>query len=415
MHFAPCDLAHIYIYSYRKFTTATKRAKNDSVRDALHGTASSSLSNYLDLAASGLVLGYGGYLVMNTDTLKVGDLITFQLYWTMINTAFQSLIDTMNQFTRAAGAAQRVFDLMDNLPDINPEGGSVLSNLQGNIKLENVEFTYKSRPDTKVLKGINLDIKAGTVVAFVGASGGGKSTLVHLLLRFYDPTSGRITIEGVDLKKLSLKSVHQYMGLVAQDTCMFATTIEQNIAYGLHPDEYTKEDLYRVAKLANCHDFIMNFEETYNTVVGERGVQLSGGQKQRLSIARVLLRKPRLLYLDEATSALDTENEALVQEALDILISTSKCTVILVAHRLSTVMNADMIAVIHGGVVAEVGNHETLSVKEGGLYAKLVSRQVKRSQNQLEDDGTSALTSSGKGKVEKKDLDVIDELLKSEV
>ena len=201
--------------------------------------------------------------------------------------------------------------------------------------MENVFFHYQMRPDQMVLRGLSLDIGAGQTCALVGRSGGGKSTIVHLLMRFYDPSEGRIMLDGHPLTALNLRWVHQNMGLVAQETQLFAKTIKENLVYGC--EKYTEEDIIEAARAANAHDFIASFPDGYETRVGERGVRLSGGQKQRLSIARVMLRKPRILLLDEATSALDAESEALVQEALDKLIGGGGRTIVLVAHRLSTV------------------------------------------------------------------------------
>ena len=249
--------------------------------------------------------------------------------------------------------------------------------------MENVEFHYQMRPEQKVLKGINLTIKSGQVIALVGKSGGGKSTIIHLLLRFYDPRAGRILLDGKDYTTLNPISLRRNIGIVAQETQLFNMTIEQNIAYGIA--KYTQEDLFEAAKLANAHDFIMTFEDGYQTRVGERGTRLSGGQKQRIALARVFLRKPSLLFLDEATSSLDTESEALVQEAIDRLIQMRQCTVILVAHRLSTVINADKIAVVDSGKIVEEGNHESLVIQDG-IYAKLVKRQIQKMQNTLDQD-----------------------------
>ena len=206
-----------------------------------------------------LILWYGGNLAMDTDSsLSVGQLITYQLYWNMINSSYQALINVVTQFTRAAGAAQRVLSLMDSLPDISPnEGRPVDWSLRGAIALEGVHFHYQLRPDQPVLRGIDLRIPAGSVCAFVGRSGGGKSTLVHLLMRFYDPTKGTITLDGQPLPDLSLRSVHQHFGLVAQDTQLFANSIEENIAYGLEKGTYTREALHAAARSAFAHDFIM--------------------------------------------------------------------------------------------------------------------------------------------------------------
>ena len=352
----------------------------------------------------------------------------------MINSAYQALINVVTQFTRAAGAAQRVLSLMDSLPDISPGEGRVIDwPLRGALALEGVHFHYQLRPDQPVLRGIDLTIPAGSVCAFVGRSGGGKSTCVHLLMRFYDPTKGRITLDGHPLTSLSLRSVHRHFGLVAQDTQLFANSIEENISYGLEKGSYTRHQLHAAARAAFAHDFIMDFPDGYATRVGERGIRLSGGQRQRIAIARVFLRKPRVLLLDEATSALDAESEHLVQEALDKLISGGvaegespaqhgvatgdgsssssssssagggggggggRCTVVLVAHRLSTVMNADKIAVVDKGAIVEQGTHDELTAS-GGVYSKLVARQLARKQNVIDEGNISAAKKKGASK-----------------
>ncbi|GBG80484.1 hypothetical protein CBR_g30946 [Chara braunii] len=262
--------------------------------------------------------------------------------------------------------------------------GASITSMNGSIKLENVFFHYQMRPQHSVLAGVNLTVDEGKVCALVGRSGGGKSTIIHLLMRFYDPVSGRILLDGRDLKDLNLRSVHRHMGTVAQDTQMFACSIEENITYGL--PTYSKEEMEEASRQANAHDFIMRFPEGYATRVGERGVRLSGGQRQRLAIARMLLRKPKILLLDEATSALDTESEALVQQALDRLIEAGGRTVILVAHRLSTVRNAHQIAVMEKGRVVELGTHDQLITKNEGVYARLVRRQVYSEANKIAED-----------------------------
>ncbi|CAI5957509.1 unnamed protein product [Closterium sp. NIES-65] len=319
--------------------------------------------------------GYGGVLVMEGH-MRLGQLIAFQLYWNLIQSGYQSIMSVLMSLTKASGAAQRVLSLIDSLPDIDPDAGTKVSTLQGSIRMEDVHFHYQMRPDHPVLKGVSfhvdpgqvlamvghsgvsLHVDPGQVLALVGRSGGGKSTVVHLLMRFYDPVQGRIVMDGRDLRELNLRSVHAHMGLVAQDTQMWACSIEENIAYGL--PSYTRAEVEEAAKHANAHDFITKFPEGYATRVGERGVRLSGGQRQRIAIARMLLRRPRVLLLDEATSALDAESEALVQGALDRLIAEGGRTIVLVAHRLSTVRNADSICVLEGGRVAEHGTHEQL-------------------------------------------------------
>jgi ABC-type multidrug transport system fused ATPase/permease subunit len=224
------------------------------------------------------------------------------------------------------------------------------------------------------------------VCAFVGKSGCGKSTLINLLMRFYDPREGRIVVDGCDIKDYNLASYHKHIAAVSQDTQLFRCSIEENIAYGV--ESYTPEELVEAATMANAHGFITELPDGYATRIGERGMRLSGGQRQRLAIARAFLRKPKILLLDEATSALDAESEAQVQEALDRLISKGNQTVILVAHRLSTVINADKIVVISDGGIAEEGNHDQL-LQLDGIYARLVKRQIEKQRNVLDNEAAT--------------------------
>ena len=380
-------------HEIRKYTQATSEALEKSIRDSFANGGTYALTNYLDLATSVLLLWYGGGVAMgeHSGSLTVGKLITFQLYWGMMNNSYTSLISVLNSFTRASGAAQRVLTLMDNLPDIDPHAGTVLdpAGVRGEIRIEDLSFHYQMRPDNPVLKGVSLVIPANTVTAIVGRSGGGKSSLVSLLMRFYEPTSGRILLDGHDYRELNLGSVHRAMAVVTQTTELFRGTILENLTYGLEAGSWTQPQVEEACRQANAHEFIVAFEEGYETRVGERGVRLSGGQKQRLSIARAMLRDARLLLLDEATSSLDGESEALVQSALDALIARGRCTILLVAHRLSTVINADQICVLDAGRIAERGTHQQLLDRDG-LYAKLVHRQLARKQNLVDDESLAA-------------------------
>jgi len=441
-----------------RYSTALAEALRRSIHDAYASSLAYALTSYVELGTGVLLLWYGGTLVMDHDgRLSVGRLITFQLYWNMLNNAFQSLAGVTADFTKASAAATRVISMMDTLPDIDPTAGRLISRdqVQGELRLENVTFAYQMRPNSPVLKNLDLVIPRGSVCALVGRSGGGKSTLVHLLMRFYDPQQGHILLDGVPLQELNLRSLHEKMAIVAQDTQLFSGTIEENIIYGSemflqmveaeHNEEkyghtwneaqmrefkiaqekrrlILHEAMVDAAKAANAHQFISELDDGFQTNCGERGVRLSGGQKQRIAIARAMLRRAPLLFLDEATSALDTESEALVQQAIDELIARAGCTVVLVAHRLSTVINADKIAVVDGGRIIEQGSHAEL-VAQGGAYAKLVARQVSRAQNTLQQDSKddskaadvidSLLAASTSQEDDSKDADVIDNLLAS--
>ena len=384
----------------RNYRLATEFALREGIRDAWGAAGMAAINSYLDLGAGVLILWYGGWLAMQNDgRLTAGKLITYQLYWNMMNSAYQSLVDIVNTFTRAAGASQRVFGLMDALPDIDPDAGRPVNRaeMRGHLVLDAVDFTYQMRPDQPVIRALSLDIPAGSTCALVGRSGCGKSTLVNLMLRFYDPSAGRLLLDGTPLSEWNLRSLHRQMALVSQDTQLFAGTILDNITYGLEEGTYTRHDVEAAARGANALDFILAQPEGFLTRVGERGTRMSGGQKQRISIARCLLRKAKILLLDEATSALDAESEAAVQAALDSLISSGGATVILVAHRLSTVMNAHKIALIHEGMVLEEGDHDTL-IRQNGAYASLVQKQLSRQAKVVEHEAMP-------------DVDVIDKIL----
>lgn len=340
----------------------------------------------------------------------MGELVTFQLFWNMMNNAYQNLQGLVTSFTRSAAGAEKVFSLWDSDPDIDPKRGTDVSwNVEGHLQLKDVTFFYQMRPDNLVLNKLSLDIPAGKTVALVGRSGGGKSTIINLLLRFYDPKEGSLVIDGRNYESLQVNQLRRLFGVVTQETELFALTVEENIAYGLDKNDYTMEDVIEAAKKAYAHDFISEMKDGYQTRIGERGNRLSGGQRQRLAIARVFLRKPKIILLDEATSALDENSQEAVQKALGKLIEESNATVVLVAHRLSTVVNADSICVIDKGSVQEIGNHEEL-VAQGGIYASMVEKQIKKKGDMLNQEGDNKEEATKKPK-SKVPLDDIDSLL----
>ncbi|MBA0763440.1 hypothetical protein Gotri_012880 [Gossypium trilobum] len=279
---------------------------------------------------------------------------------------------------KAKSAAASIFAIIDRESKIDPsdESGMKLENVKGDIELHHVSFKYPSRPDIQILRDLSLSIRSGKTVALVGESGSGKSTVISLLQRFYDPDSGRISLDGVDIQKLQLKWLRQQMGLVSQEPVLFNDTIRANIAYGKGGNA-TEAEILAASELANAHKFISSLQQGYDTVVGERGVQMSGGQKQRIAIARAIVKSPRILLLDEATSALDAESERVVQAALDRVVVNR--TTVVVAHRLSTIKNADVIAVVKNGVVVEKGKHDTLINIKDGFYASLVALHMSAS------------------------------------
>ncbi|XP_074641096.1 uncharacterized protein LOC141898859 isoform X2 [Tubulanus polymorphus] len=328
-----------------------------------------------------LVLWYGGKLV-NEGTVSPGTLTSFLLYTLQIAMAFAMVSSLYGDFMQAVGASVRIFTLLDRIPKVPSEGGIYpQEKLVASVDFRSVRFTYPSRPETEVLKGVTFSVQPGEVVALVGPSGGGKSTIVSLIERFYDPDSGSVSIGGMSVSSLNPKWFRQHMSMVSQEPTLFACSIKENIAYGR---EATDDEIIEVAKKANAHEFISTFDEGYKTTVGERGVRLSGGQKQRIAIARALIMNPSILLLDEATSALDAESEHLVQEAIDRAMKGR--TVLVIAHRLSTVRNANKVIVIEKGSIVEQGTHEELIAKKG-VYKKLVLRQLNAGNIPADVDG----------------------------
>jgi ATP-binding cassette subfamily B protein len=316
-----------------------------------------------------LMVWYGGRLVTSGD-LTLGELTAFLLYTGIVALSIGSLASVYASFMRAAGSSQRIFELLDQKGSLEMGGGEPVGEVTGRLRFEGVDFSYPARPDVAVLRGFELAVVPGEVVALVGPSGAGKSTVASLVPRFYDPTRGRITLDGTDLKRFDPRSLRQKIGAVMQEPVLFAESIGENIRYG-RPDA-SDEEVLHAARAANAASFIEKFPEGYATLVGERGVRLSGGQKQRVAVARAVLKDPRILILDEATSALDAESEHLVHEALDRLMEGR--TTIVIAHRLSTVRNADRVAVMDRGAVEESGTHSDL-MRTDGLYRRLVERQ----------------------------------------
>lgn len=316
-----------------------------------------------------VITAVGGMMVLNKE-ITLGTLLTFIAYLSMLYGPLEFMSWVSNWWARCVDSAQRVFEIIDAKPDITePEEPVNLDKIRGDIVIKDVKFQYD--PATPVLKGLDLSVKAGSMLGIVGKTGAGKSTLANLIARLYDVTEGSITIDGVDVRQLPLKQLRQSIGIVSQDIYLFIGTIADNIRYS-RPDA-TIEDVIRAAKAASAHDFIMNLPDAYETKVGAGGQELSGGEKQRLSIARTILQNPAILILDEATAAMDTETEASIQKALSKL--QNGRTTIAIAHRLSTLRDADSLAVISDGKVVESGTHKELMAKKGD-YHKLYTIQL---------------------------------------
>jgi ATP-binding cassette subfamily B protein/subfamily B ATP-binding cassette protein MsbA len=326
-------------------------------------------------AASAVLLWYGGTRVLQGE-LTIGDLFLFLTYLVMLLEPVSVLASSATQFQTSLAGLDRVLDVLaepSEMPDVHGAIEVAPGRVAGRIALRNVSFAYPGT-STPVLEHVELDIKPGEMVALVGPSGAGKTTLCNLIARFYDPTHGSIELDGHDLRKIKLESYRRLLGIVEQEIFLFDGTVAENIGYGRR--DATMEQIIHFAKLANAHDFITSFENGYETIIGERGVKLSGGQRQRLAIARALLADPRILILDEATSNLDTENERLIQESLHTLMRGR--TSFVIAHRLSTIAHADRIVVLEGGRIVEQGTHDELMARSGigGRYRRMVQIQT---------------------------------------
>jgi subfamily B ATP-binding cassette protein MsbA len=334
-------------------------------------TAMQRIALFLRSLGGGVVLSYGGYLVVQGD-FTIGSMIAFVAFLQRLQQPIMSLININATIQEAMVSTERVFGLLDSEPTVEETQDAIaLPEIRGHVKFDNVQFSYE--PETPVLHDINLEAQPGMMIALVGPSGCGKTTIANLIARFYDPTSGSIRIDGYDLRDVTIKSLRNQLGIVLQENFLFDGSVAENIRFG-RPNA-TDEEIVGAALAANAHQFIVEqLPEGYETKVGERGMRLSGGQKQRLSIARTILRDPRILILDEATSSLDTQSEEQIQQALDRLMKSR--TSFVIAHRLSTVLKADMIVVMEEGRIVETGTHEQLMETEG-VYADMYNKQFK--------------------------------------
>jgi ABC transporter fused permease/ATP-binding protein len=352
----------------QRYGSAVMRAFELARRRAWLGATFQGAVSFAGYGSIAAVLWYGGRM-LSDGTMSFGELTSFLLYTFTVAFAIGALSGLWEDFAKALGASERVFELMDRKPEVSG-GRERLPRVQGQVRFDDVGFAYPSRPEMSVLAGFTVQLEPGEAVAVVGPSGAGKSTVAALMSRFYDPQAGAILLDGKPLSSLEPSWLREQVGVVSQEPILFATSIAENIRYG-RPGASDSE-VQAAAQAANAHDFVSGFPEGYATLVGERGVRLSGGQKQRIAIARAVLKDPKVLVLDEATSALDAESEHLVQEALERLMQQR--TTLVIAHRLSTVRDADRVVVLDQGRVVQQGTHDVL-VAQDGLYGRLVERQ----------------------------------------
>lgn len=356
-------------YENQRFAQRNERLFKLTLKTVAVSALSSPFMEFLGGIGIGAIIFYGGSQVIKGNSTP-GTFFSFLTAIIMLYEPIKRLTNVNNTIQQGIAGAERVFSIIDQAPEIMSKTGAVaLPNITTGIEIKNVTFCYETAP---VLKNINLKIRSGEVIAFAGMSGGGKTTLVNLIPRFYDVTEGQILIDGHDVRDVTIESLRDQIAIVTQQTILFNDSVRSNIAYG--DIEKSEEDIIRAAETANAHNFIMQLPLGYDTVIGEQGMKLSGGEKQRISIARALLKDAPILILDEATSSLDTESEIEVQEALENLMKGR--TTLVIAHRLSTIRNADRIVVIVNGEIVEEGTHEGLLLRKGE-YHKLYNMQFR--------------------------------------
>ncbi len=356
-------------YEISDFKKKNVNLKKIAVKSAKYNAKANSIMEAMNYIIIALLLMFSGYRVLRAKNFTPGDFITIVGAISSMYTPARRAMTRINSISVNMSSITRVAEILEEMPSIvNRENCIKFENFVSDITFENVDFKYKDSVE-KILKNINLDVKKGETVAFVGNSGGGKSTLVNLIPRFFDVSSGSLKIDGIDIRDYEIKSLRKAIGIVPQETFLFSGTILSNIKYSRQ--NATFEEVVEAAKQANAHEFIENLSDSYNTEIGERGIKLSGGQKQRIAIARAILENPQILILDEATSALDNESEKLVQDALEKLMEGK--TTFVIAHRLTTIENSNKIVVIQKGEIKEVGNHNEL-LNKNGIYKALYNK-----------------------------------------
>ncbi len=360
-------------YENKKFAGQTFKFFKLILKMVRIRNAASPITEFLSVIVGVVIIYYGGQLVLTEQTIKASEFLGFLFAIFQLMPPIKELGTLNNRIQESSAAGDRIFEILDTDPSITdkPDAKSI-SDFTGKIEFRNLKFHY-SDSDEIILDDINFSASKGQIIALVGSSGAGKTTLSDMIPRFYDPTDGEILLDGINLKDIKLADLRKLMGIVTQETVLFNESVKQNIAYGL--EDFPEEKIIEASKAANAHDFILELPNGYETVIGEKGTKISGGQRQRISIARAILKNPPIMILDEATSALDNESEVLVQEAIERLMSDR--TTFVVAHRLSTIRNADRILVLDKGRIVQDGKHDELLGDDRGIYRRLYELQFR--------------------------------------